>query len=134
MDTAKALTKDQKNVTIEQADLWDYTPKAPQDMIMINNVLHYIPLEKRQALFKELASWLASGGVLSIVTPIAGGPDSTPFANVFNSFFSSFDNLYRLPKREELIEWGEESGLEFLSLRTVIKEGGWYIVQYEKKS
>lgn len=134
VEKAQALTSEQQNISIVQADLWDYTPEAPQDMIMLNNVLHYIPLEKRQALFKELGSWLAEGGILSVVTPIAGGPDSPPFANVFNSFFSSFDNLYRLPKRKELIEWGEEAGLDFLSLRTVIKEGGWYIVQYEKKS
>ncbi|WP_211653625.1 class I SAM-dependent methyltransferase [Planococcus alpniumensis] len=134
VEKAKELTADQKNVSIEQADLWNYKPESPQDMVMLNNVLHYIPLEKRQALFKEISSWIAPGGIFSVVTPIAGGPDSPPFANVFNSFFSSFDNLYRLPKREELIEWGEESNLEFLSLRTVIKEGGWYIVQYEKKS
>ncbi|MFP3324287.1 class I SAM-dependent methyltransferase [Planococcus sp. SIMBA_160] len=134
VETARQLTAAQDNVFIEQADLWNYKPESLQDMVMINNVLHYIPLEKRQALFKEISSWVEEGGVLSIVTPIAGGPDSPPFANVFNSFFSSFDNLYRLPKREELIEWGEEAELELLSLQTVIKEGGWYIVQYEKKS
>lgn len=101
-------------------------------MVMMNNVLHYIDLEKREALIYELAGWVNPGGILSMVTPIAGSSDDPPFANVFNSFFSSFDNLYRLPTREELREWGESAGLEMLGIHTVIKEGGWYIAQYRK--
>ncbi|MGH2319602.1 class I SAM-dependent methyltransferase [Planococcus sp. SE5232] len=133
-EVAKTLTKENENITIENADLWQYKPSEKQGMVMMNNVIHYIDLEKRQELFTELASWIKKEGFLSVVTPIAGGSDSPPFANVFNSFFSSFDNLYRLPTREELAQWGEQAGLELLSIQTVIKEGGWYIVQYEKKS
>lgn len=131
-EKAKEMTAENENVEIENADLWQYQPDQPVDMVMLNNVIHYIDLEERQALFSELASWLNSGGILSVVTPIAGRVDDPPFANVFNSFFSSFDNLYRLPTREELAEWGEEAGLQMLGIRTVIKEGSWYIVQYEK--
>ncbi|MGK7380003.1 class I SAM-dependent methyltransferase [Planococcus sp. 1R117A] len=133
-ETAKKLIADNDNIVIENADLWHYKPQKLQDMVMMNNVIHYIDLEERQALFTELGSWLEDDGVLSIVTPIAGTSDDPPFANVFNSFFSSFDNLYRLPTRQELKEWGEEAGLAMLGIRTVIKEGGWYIVQYQKKS
>lgn len=133
-EVAKDLTKENSNISIENADLWEYKPEEQQGMVMMNNVIHYIDLEKRQDLFTELASWIKDQGILSVVTPIAGDSDSPPFANVFNSFFSSFDNLYRLPTREELAEWGEQAGLELLSIQTVIKEGGWYIVQYEKKS
>ncbi|MDQ0430576.1 SAM-dependent methyltransferase [Planomicrobium stackebrandtii] len=133
-EVAKSLTRDNQNVSIENADLWKYKPVQLQGMVMMNNVIHYIDLEKRQDLFTELSSWIKEEGILSVVTPIAGDSDSTPFANVFNSFFSSFDNLYRLPTRQELAQWGKHAGLELLSLQTVIKEGGWYIVQYEKKS
>lgn len=132
--TARQLTADNPNILIENADLWDYKPEQPLDMVMMNNVIHYIDLEKRQDLFTELASWVAEGGVLSVVTPIAGSVQDPPFANVFNSFFSSFDNLYRLPTREELAEWGDNAGLSMIGIKTVIKEGSWYIAQYEKKS
>ncbi|HSJ37958.1 MAG TPA: class I SAM-dependent methyltransferase [Planococcus sp. (in: firmicutes)] len=131
-EKAKRLTGENDNIVVENADLWDYNPQQPFDMVMMNNVLHYIDLEKREALMFELADWVSPGGILSIVTPIAGGSDDPPFANVFNSFFSSFDNLYRLPIREELRDWGHTAGLEMLGIHTVIKEGGWYIVQYKK--
>ncbi|MFD1864588.1 methyltransferase domain-containing protein [Planococcus chinensis] len=131
-EKAEEMTASIENVEIENTDLWHYQPAQPVDMVMLNNVIHYIDLEERQALFSELASWLNDGGILSVVTPIAGRVDDPPFANVFNSFFSSFDNLYRLPTREELAEWGEEAGLKMLGIRTVIKEGSWYIVQYAK--
>ncbi|TWT24102.1 trans-aconitate 2-methyltransferase [Planomicrobium sp. CPCC 101110] len=132
--TAKRLIAGIDNIKIENADLWKYTPDAQQDLILMNNVIHYIDLEDRQKLYHQLAGWLNKEGVLSIVTPIAGSSDSPPFANVFNSFFSSFDNLYRLPTAEELAEWGAEAGLAMLGIHTVIKEGSWYIVQYQKES
>ncbi|MBB5181799.1 SAM-dependent methyltransferase [Planomicrobium koreense] len=131
-EKAEQLTQDDANIEIVNADLWHYQPERQYDMVMLNNVIHYIDLEKREALFTELASWLEEGGIFSVVTPIAGSVDDPPFANVFNSFFSSFDNLYRLPTREELAEWGETAGLKLLGIHTVIKEGSWYIVQYSK--
>lgn len=133
-EKAQENTKENENITIENADLWNYHPKKQQDMVMMNNVIHYIDLEKRQELFAELARWLNDGGILSVVTPIAGSVEDPPFANVFNSFFSSFDNLYRLPTREELAEWGEQAGLQMLGIKTVIKEGSWYIAQYKKRN
>ena len=131
-EKAQQLTAEDDNIKIQNADLWDYNPEQPFDMVMMNNVLHYIDLEKREALIHELADWVNPGGILSIVTPIAGSSDDPPFANVFNSFFSSFDNLYRLPTRDELRDWGEAAGLDMLGIHTVIKEGGWYIAQYKK--
>jgi SAM-dependent methyltransferase len=131
-ETAKEMTASYSNIKIEQADLWQYQPQQKFDMVMMNNVIHYIDLEMREALFQELSSWLNEDGMLSVVTPIAGSSEDPPFANVFNSFFTSFDNLYRLPTRQELQEWGDVAGLELLSIKTVIKEGGWYIVQYQK--
>lgn len=133
-ESARKLTAELPNIRVENADLWQYRSDERLDMVMMNNVIHYIDLEKREALFMELADWINPDGVLSVVTPIAGRSDDPPFANVFNSFFSSFDNLYRLPTREELAEWGGAAGLEMLGIQTVIKEGGWYIVEYRKKS
>jgi len=131
-EKAQQLTAEDDNIKIQNADLWDYNPEQPFDMVMMNNVLHYIDLEKREALIHELADWVNPGCILSIVTPIAGSSDDPPFANGFNSFFSSFDNLYRLPTRDEWRDWGEAAGLDMLGIHTVIKEGGWYIAQYKK--
>lgn len=131
-EKAIELTKDNDNVAIEQGDLWSYEPDGEYDLVMMNNVIHYIDLEDRAELFKKLAGWLAPGAVLSVITPIAGSKDDPPFGNVFNSFFSSFENLYRLPTEEEMKKWGEGAGLELLKIKTVIKEGSWYIAQYRK--
>nr|WP_316046132.1 class I SAM-dependent methyltransferase [Planococcus glaciei] len=90
VETAKELTAGNDNIVIENADLWQYQPERLQDMVMMNNVIHYIDLEKRQALFTELATWLEKDGILSVVTPIAGSSEDPPFANVFNSFFLFF--------------------------------------------
>ncbi|RNF38413.1 class I SAM-dependent methyltransferase [Planococcus salinus] len=131
-EKARQLTKGLNNVDIDNADLWEYKPDRLYDMVMMNNVIHYIDLEERQGLFTELAGWLQDGGVLSVITPIAGSGDSPPFVNAFNSFFSAFDNLYRLPSRDELTVWGEKAGMTMLGIQTVIKEGSWYVVQYRK--
>ncbi|WP_241536020.1 class I SAM-dependent methyltransferase [Indiicoccus explosivorum] len=131
--TAREVTAECRNVTIVNSDLWTFQPEKQPDVILLNNVLHYIGLEKRAELFRQLAGWLPENGLLSIVTPIAGQIDSPPFAHAFNSFFSSFDNLYRLPSEQELKEWGVEAGFEFLGFQTVIKEGSWYMAQFRKE-
>ena len=131
-EKARQLAEGLDNVEIDNTDLWQYKPERLYDMIMMNNVIHYIDLGDRQKLFTELAGWLHEDGILSVVTPIAGSSDSPPFVNAFNSFFSAFDNLYRLPSREELEQWGEKAGLTMLGIQTVIKEGSWYVVQYRK--
>lgn len=131
-EKAEQLTADLANVQIEQGDLWSYQPEKQYDLVMMNNVIHYIDLEERAGLFSTLADWVEDGGMLSVITPIAGSKDDPPFGSVFNSFFSSFENLYRLPTRSELKEWGDGAGLELLHIKTVIKEGSWYIAQYQK--
>lgn len=132
-ETARQVTAGQSNVTIIHSDLWEFDPPGEVDVILMNNVLHYIPLDKRADLFDRLAEWLEEQGTLAVVTPIAGHTGSPPFAHAFNSFFSSFDNLYRLPAEHELKRWGVEAGFEFLGFQTVVKEGSWYIAQYRKE-
>ena len=121
-------------MSIEQSDLWDYEPQQLYDLILMNNIIHYIPPEKRQELFDRLSEWLSEDGVLSVVTPISGGQDSPPFVAVFNSFFHSFENLHPLPQKKQLEQWGDAANLEFLGIHTVIQEGSWYVVQYKKSS
>ncbi len=132
--TATELTEGMKNVTIEQSDLWKYEPKKTYNLLLMNNIIHYIPREKRQELFNRLSGWLNEDGVLSVITPISSGQDSPPFVAAFNSFFISFDNLYSLPREEELTEWARGAGLKIVSIQSVIREGGWVIVQYKKTS
>ncbi|AQQ52485.1 class I SAM-dependent methyltransferase [Planococcus lenghuensis] len=131
--TAREVNAEQPNVEIVCSDLWDFEPDGDADVILMNNVLHYIPLDQRAKLFGRLSDWLNDNGVLAIVTPIAGHADSPPFAHAFNSFFLSFDNLYRLPAEDELKRWGVEAGFDFLGFQTVVKEGSWYIAQYRKE-
>lgn len=132
--TAQDLTASLGNVSIEQGDLWEYEPTQKYDLILMNNIIHYIPPEKRQELFDRLTEWLNDDGVLSVITPISGGQESPPFVAAFNSFFHSFENLHPLPQKEQLEEWGTESKLTSLGIQTVIKEGSWYAVQYKKTS
>lgn len=132
--TATELTSDMKNVTIEQSDLWKYEPKKTYNLLLMNNIIHYIPKEKRQELFKRLSGWLNEDGVLSVLTPISNGQDSPPFVAAFNSFFHSFENLYSLPNKDELSDWARGAGLTIVGIQSVIREGSWFIVQYKKTS
>lgn len=132
--TATELTIDMKNVTIEQSDLWKYEPKKNYNLLLMNNIIHYIPEDKRQELFKRLSGWLNEDGVLSVITPISSGQDSRPFVAAFNSFFLSFDNLYSLPSKEELTDWARGTDLKIIGIQSVIREGSWFIVQYKKTS
>lgn len=132
--TAIELTNDMKNVTIEHSDLWNYEPNKTYNLLLMNNIIHYIPKEKRHELFKRLSGWLNEEGVLSVVTPISDAQNSTPFVAAFNSFFHSFENLYSLPSRDELTEWARGAGLSIVGIQSVIREGSWFIVQYKKTS
>lgn len=132
--TASELTRDLENVTIEQSDLWKFEPKKTYNLLLMNNIIHYVPREKRQELFNRLVGWLKEDGVLSVVTPISNGQDSPPFVAAFNSFFHSFENLYSLPNKNELNDWAKGAGLSIIGIQSVIREGSWYIVQYKKTS
>ena len=132
--TAEKLTHSLKNVSIEQSDLWDYEPQQAYDLILMNNIIHYIPPEKRQELFGRLGEWLSDDGILLVVTTISGDQDSPPFVAAFNSFFHSFENLHPLPQKEQLEQWGDGAKLEFLGIQTVIRECSWYVVQYKKSA
>lgn len=132
--TAMKLTQSLDNVTIDQANLWEYEPETSYDLILVNNIIHYIPPEERQELFLRLSDWLSEGGVLSVVTPISGGEESPPFVAAFNSFFHSFENLYSLPEKEQLEQWGIGASLTSIGIQTIIREGSWYVIQYKKTS
>ncbi len=133
-NTATKLTKTLENVSIEQSDLWEFKPMQLYDLILMNNVIHYIAPEKRQALFTRLSEWLSDDGVLSVITPISGGQKSPPFVAAFNSFFHSFENLHPLPQSEELEKWGSDTQLTLIGIKTIIREGSWYVAQYKKSS
>lgn len=49
------------------ADIADWEPPAPVDLIFSNAVLHWLP--KHAALFPRLLAWLRPGGVLAVQMP-----------------------------------------------------------------
>ena len=53
----------------EQADLRDWAPEAPPDVIYSNAALHW--LAGHEALFPRLAGFLAPGGVLAVQMPLS---------------------------------------------------------------
>ncbi|AYC30246.1 class I SAM-dependent methyltransferase [Paenisporosarcina cavernae] len=132
--TATDKSKEYVNVTVLNEDLWEYDPEEKFDLVIMNNVIHYIHPEKRQDLFRRLADWTTENGKISIITPIAGEESDTPFVAAFNGFFHTFENLHPLPREEELVNWGDGSKLRFDGKSTIIREGSWYAVKYQKSS
>ncbi|HWO97917.1 MAG TPA: class I SAM-dependent methyltransferase, partial [Bacillus sp. (in: firmicutes)] len=122
----------QENITIECQDAKTWKPDGQADLIMVNNLLHYISPEDRASLFQQLKSWLGETGGISIMTPIHNSKHGKQFSSVFNSFFSAFDNLYPVPTERELYDIAADIGLDIKEFKPVIKEGGWYRILMQK--
>jgi len=54
-------------VRFELADLRDFAPRQPVDVVFSNAALHWVP--NHEDLFSRLIGWLASGGQLAIQVP-----------------------------------------------------------------
>lgn len=63
----KARAAGAPGVRFERADLRDWEPDAPQDLIVANAVLQWVP--DHLALLPRLVSWLAPGGVFAMQVP-----------------------------------------------------------------
>ncbi|WP_252313294.1 hypothetical protein [Sinobaca sp. H24] len=108
--------------------------KARQDMVMMNNLLYYFSPGKRQDVFDHAARILAKKGTLLIMSPLHDSKHGKAFSTAFNSFMSAHENLHPLPSEKEIRAIGKLSGLKLVSVEPVLKEGGWYLLELQKKN
>ncbi|MGD6844739.1 class I SAM-dependent methyltransferase [Bacillus infantis] len=128
-ESASANCADNPNISIVHADMQDYEPEKKADLIMINNLLHYIEPEEREGLFERISSWLSDKGTITVITPILHSKKGEEFSSVFNSFFSAFENLYATPTEEDMMKIAGKLGMEMKTFKPIITEGGWYFVE-----
>lgn len=112
---------------------WD-VPNGLFQVVMMNNLFHYYSPDSRENLLERVAELLDEGGSLIVVTPLYMEKGGEPFSAVFNSFMQGHENLYTLPRKEELVRDAAEAGLELKSIKTVVKEGSWYCISFRKKT
>ncbi|AZB44356.1 class I SAM-dependent methyltransferase [Bacillus sp. FJAT-42376] len=129
---ARMRCREYPELKIECRDAFEWEHPASTDLVLINNLLHYVPLERRGELMKKAASWLGPGGGMAIITPMRHPKYGKQFSSVFNSFFSAFDNLHPIPAERELRASAGEAGLKICAIRPVVKEGGWFAVHLKK--
>ena len=121
------------NISITCMDVEEWGAADSVDLIMMNNLLHYISPEKRVNVIRNLSICLSGCGVISIITPIRKPKHGKQFSSVFNSFFTAFDNLYALPTKQELSSIADQSNMKLKNLKPIIREGGWYFCTFVKK-
>ncbi|KZZ82576.1 class I SAM-dependent methyltransferase [Bacillus sp. SJS] len=129
---ARSKCREYPELRIECRDAFEWESPESWDLVLINNLLHYVPQERRGELLKKAGAWLAKGGGIAIITPMRHAKHGKQFSSVFNSFFSAFENLHPIPTEKEMEAVAAEAGLEISSIRPVVKEGGWFAVYLEK--
>lgn len=132
-DSARTNCKDIPNIKIITADVHEYSPEHQADLIMVNNLLHYIQPEDRKQLLSRLKGWLSRKGSITIITPILHSKKGEEFSSVFNSFFSAFENLYPTPTEEDIHQIAKELKLKVKTFKPVVTEGGWYFIQLSNR-
>ena len=122
------------NIDIVHADVNEWAPANKEnDMVMINNVMHYIEPSIRVDFLSKISQWIHKKGKLIIITPVKNTPYGKEFSAVFNSFFSAHSNLYTLPEQEEFERIAEKLSMKISRFEPIIKEGSWYIAVLEHK-
>lgn len=111
---------------------WD-VPSRFFDVVMMNNLLHYYSPEERRRLLARVAKLVDQKGTIIVITPLYLEKGGQRFSAAFNSFMEAHDNLYPLPKKEELVRDASAAGLKLKSIKTVVREGSWYCVNFSKK-
>lgn len=69
LDRARALPL---SVEWVRADLGEWAPNAPFDLVFSNATLHWLP--DHRAVIPRLWRWVAPGGALAFQVPVRGGP------------------------------------------------------------
>ncbi|WP_052712249.1 methyltransferase domain-containing protein [Domibacillus indicus] len=131
----KAVKKQlDEKVKFYYADIntWD-VPGGLFDVVMMNNLLHYYSPDARESLFSRVAELVRKKGTVIIVTPLYLEKGGRRFSAAFNSFMEAHENLYPLPRKEELIRDAEAAGFKLKDVKTVVREGSWYCMSFSKK-
>ena len=81
---------------------------GPYDLVLLANVVYYLPLAERVPLFRALAGLLSEGGAL-LVTTTAATPD--PFSRHFDLLLRAQGQGMELPEVEPLRQQLAEAGL-----------------------
>lgn len=105
----------------------------PVDLVMVHNLLYYFPVSSRRRLMQQIAGITNAGGKITIITPVKGESTGGMFTSAFNAFMTAHDNLYPLPDMAELRGLAKDAGLDFTSVKPIIREGGWFLVILTKK-
>lgn len=106
---------------------WDTNGQC-YDAIMLNNLLHYYSPESRLELLRQAKELLNTNGIIVIVTPLYLEKGGQRFSAAFNAFMNAHSNLYPLPRKQEILDDAKQLGLSFDSMKTIIREGSWYLI------
>ena len=92
-----------------RADVRDLAAESPFDLVLLANVVYYVPVGERVALLRSLAELLAPGGILLVVTTAA-----TPqlVSRHFDLLLRAQQGAMELPEVDVLVDQLREAGLE----------------------
>lgn len=92
-----------------RADVRDLAAESPFDLVLLANVVYYVPVGERVALLRSLAELLAPGGTLLVVTTAA-----TPqlVSRHFDLLLRAQQGAMELPDADVLVGQLREAGLE----------------------
>lgn len=92
-----------------RADVRDLAAESPFDLVLLANVVYYVPAGERVALLRSLAELLAPGGTLLVVTTAA-----TPqlVSRHFDLLLRAQQGAMELPDADVLVGQLREAGLE----------------------
>ncbi|BCB02456.1 class I SAM-dependent methyltransferase [Bacillus sp. KH172YL63] len=121
-----------QNVDVMCKDLHEYDPEERFDMIMANNLFHYIDPSERLQFFEKASTWLEPEGVFFVLTPMQKSKHGKQFSSAFNSFFMTFQNLYPIPSQKEMETLAGKTDFTVDSVEPIVKEGGWYVMIFRK--
>jgi ubiquinone/menaquinone biosynthesis C-methylase UbiE len=113
-------------------NIWD-VPNHLFDVVMMNNLLHYYSTDGRESLFSRVAELVSKKGTVIVITPLYLEKGGQRFSAAFNSFMEAHENLYPLPRKEELVRDAAAAGFKLKSVKTIVREGSWYCMSFSKK-
>lgn len=129
---AEESLSDYENIEILCKDLHEYEPDQLFDMIMANNLFHYIDPSERLQFFEKASTWLEKEGLFFVLTPMQKSKHGQQFSSAFNSFFMTFQNLYPIPSQKEMETLAGKTHFKVESVEPIVKEGGWYVMIFRK--
>ncbi|TGB01640.1 class I SAM-dependent methyltransferase [Halobacillus salinus] len=126
VNKARRLSEGYPNISFEVGDIKSWEPEEKTDVVLLHNIFHYIHPDERGELLDHLHQYVTDQGVISVITPISESGYGHAFSSAFNSFFIAHENLFALPKKEELEDISDDCQFEMFDFDPIIKEGSWY--------